>query len=51
MGCMFSQSFEVQEGVPGQDEYAMEIFDKLHLEKRDIDKFYAAFSDMDADTR
>jgi hypothetical protein len=51
MGCVFSQEFVIREDVPGQDSLAHEMFQKLHLTKKDIDILYTAFCDMDADSR
>lgn len=49
MGCIFSRQFVAREGVPGQDALAMELFEELGLDKSDVDIFYTAFCDMDAD--
>ena len=41
----------MNEFLPGQDGLAVDLFEKLHLSGRDIDRFYTAFTDMDSDNR
>ena len=41
--------FTPNEDVPGQDSIAMGVFEQLLLSKPEIDKFYQAFLDIDAD--
>lgn len=49
MGCLGSREFILNEDVPGQDSIAVETFQLLELSDSDINCFWKAFIDMDAD--
>lgn len=52
MGCGLSIArFECNDEIPGQDKACMRVFKALNLSPRDINKFYTAFKDIDADER
>jgi hypothetical protein len=50
MGCASSAKFVPHDDIPGRDAAALAIFqDKLLLSSLEIDKFYCAFQNIDAD--
>ena len=50
MGCTSSSKFHPDDNIPGRDAAALAIFkDKLLLSSLEIDKFYSAFQNIDAD--
>lgn len=49
MGCSFGRKFVVNEDVPGQDSIAVETFQHLGLSEDEVNCFWRAFIDMDAD--
>jgi Ca2+-binding EF-hand superfamily protein len=49
MGCA-NVKFEPDEDIPGQDQLALTVFNKLKITDREIDLLYTAFLDIDADT-
>jgi Ca2+-binding EF-hand superfamily protein len=40
----------VNDSIPGQDHLSAETFQKLLLTESEVDKFYTAFCDIDADS-
>lgn len=49
MGCVGSIEFQQDNSIPGRDEIAMETFDELGIIKSELDIFFTAFVDIDAD--
>lgn len=49
--CSSEAQFVTNEEIPGQDKSCMRVFTELMLSQSDINKFYTAFKDMDADNR
>ena len=47
--CCSSREFQLNEDIPGQDSIAVETFELLELSESDINCFWRAFIDMDAD--
>jgi hypothetical protein len=49
MGCCTGRQFILNELVPGQDSIALQTFEQLELSISDVNCFWRAFIDMDAD--
>lgn len=49
--CIFSAKFEFNDEIPGQDHVCAKVFKELMLSENEINKFYTAFKDIDADNR
>ena len=49
MGCIGSVAFVRDDSVPGRDQIAVETFEELNLSQSDLDIFFTAFIDIDAD--
>lgn len=47
MGCINSKPFAPNDGIPGQDQLAVDVFTKLFLSDRDITELHNSFCDID----
>mmetsp|Transcript_14499 Transcript_14499/g.21832 ORF Transcript_14499/g.21832 Transcript_14499/m.21832 type:complete len:360 (+) Transcript_14499:196-1275(+) len=49
MGCIHIKEFQMNDSIPGCDALAMEAFEILSLSQKDLNYFFTAFLDIDAD--